>query len=181
MRYLSSSFILTATVLSTLACGDSGGTDAEETAGTGTASETATGDGDGDGGDGDGDGDGGDGDGDGDGDGGDGDGDGDGDGGDGDGDGDGDGGDGDGDGDAGCPQLGNTECDACSAENCCDELMACQADADCSCLSDCIAQGAEIVMCLQMCNIEPNMMMNPLLMDLRECRNTECMQACAMP
>jgi hypothetical protein len=24
-------------------------------------------------------------------------------------------------------------------------------------------------------------MMNPLLMDLRECRNTECMQACAMP
>jgi hypothetical protein len=186
MRYLTLNMILASALLSTLACGDSGGAEAEET-GTSTAGETATGDGDGDPGDGDpGDGDPGDGDpGDGDGDPGDGDGepgDGDGEPGDGDGEpGDGDGEPGDGDGDAGCVPLGNTQCDACTAENCCDEIMACQADQDCTCLSDCVAMNVEPQMCLQMCNIDPNGLMNPQLLALRECRNAECMQECMMP
>jgi hypothetical protein len=189
MRYLNLTMILASTVTLMLACGDDGGTDAaDETAGTGTASETTNeagdGDGDGDGGDGDGDGDGGDGDGDGDagdgdgdGDGGDGDGDGDG----GDGDGDGDGGDGDGDTGTDCEPANDSPCAVCSAENCCDEITACQEDEDCGCLSDCLAQGTEVIECGQMCGLNPNQLMDPLLMAIRECNMQNCMQECAMP
>jgi hypothetical protein len=188
MRYLNMT-ILASTVLLTLACGDSGNTDgASETATeTGTAGETtnetggSNGDGDGDTNTGDGDGDTntGDGDGDGDGDTNTGDGDGDGEPGDGDGDGDGEPGDGDGDGDGGCVPLGNTACDACSAENCCDELMACSADQDCACVVECLGQGGG-QMCFQTCGVDPNRG-NVALMDLRACRMSECPQECAMP
>jgi hypothetical protein len=189
MRTLNMNMILAATLFSTLACGDDGATDgADTTAGTGTASETASGDGDGDGdpgdgdpGDGDGDGDPGDGD-PGDGDPGDGDpGDGDGDGDPGDGDpGDGDPGDGDGDGDPGCAPMADTPCAMCTAENCCDEITACQEDEDCACLTDCIQQGIDIMGCFPMCGLMINTM-NPELMALRACTNNECMQQCAMP
>jgi hypothetical protein len=183
MRYLNLNMILASTVLLTFACGDSGGTDAAEETGTGTASETASGDGDGDPGDGDGDPGDGDGDGgDGDGDGGDGDGDGDG------GDGDGDGGDGDGDGDAGdgdgdlaCDPVNDTECAVCTAENCCDQITACQEDEDCACLSGCIAEGNDPIMCFEDCGVEPMGMMNPQLGALRMCTEMNCQQQCAMP
>jgi hypothetical protein len=194
MRYLNLTMILTSTVTLMLACGDSGGTDGASETGTGdtggTASETtaetgtASGDGDGDTNTGDGDGDTNTGDGDGDGDGpgdGDGDGPGDGDGdGPGDGDGDGDGDGGDGDGDAGCEPGNNSPCALCTAENCCDELMACEGDQDCACLTECVGEGGDPIECFGMCGIDPNGM-NQALMDLRACTMSECANECAMP
>jgi hypothetical protein len=191
MRYLNMTMILASTVMLTFACGDSGNTDGADDNATSTGTETTNeaGDGDGDGDTGDGDGDTGDGDGDGDtgdgdGDTGDGDGDtgdGDGDTGDGDGDtGDGDGEPGDGDGDTGCVPAGNTPCDECAAENCCDEVMACEQDQACGCLITCLSEGGGAA-CFQECGVDPNGPMNMALMQLRMCTNAECMDECAMP
>jgi len=138
-----------------------GGDDAEDTnvgaeAGDTAGTETTAGDGDG------GTGDGGTGDGDtGDGDTGDGD-TGDGDTGDGD-TGDGDTGDGDtGDGDTGDGDTGDAICEAaadddecvtCAKASCCDEVLACEADEKCLCLSDCVVTPADIVQCNADCAV----------------------------
>jgi hypothetical protein len=137
-----------------------GNVDTETSTDAGT---TISGDGDGDSGDGDGDSGDGDGDsGDGDGDSGDGDGDsgdGDGDSGDGDGDsgdGDGDSGDGDGDGDPNmCPdEPGDDACTLCVKDACCPEVIACEADADCVCMRDCVDEGGSNNQCKNMCDIQ---------------------------
>jgi hypothetical protein len=94
-------------------------------------------------------------DGDGDGDPGDGDpGDGDGD----PGDGDGDPGDGDGDGEPTLcpPEPGDDECTLCVKGACCTEAMACEADAACVCMRDCIDGGANNNACKNMCDIQGN-------------------------
>jgi hypothetical protein len=197
MRYLNLILASSLALLPTLSgCGDdkaeSEGAEASEESGTETAETTgseameAEGDGDGDPTTGDGDGDPTTGDGDGDPTTGDGDGDGDPTTGDGDGDGDpttGDGdGDpttGDGDGDQGCTPINDTECAMCQAENCCEEIMACEANDDCSCFTDCIIEGMDAMACAQACEVNP--MMIPELMALRACGMMFCMDACAMP
>ncbi|KIG16247.1 Endo-1,4-beta-xylanase A precursor [Enhygromyxa salina] len=161
------------------ACGDSGGSEANDdgdsgtdtTGDTGSEASEAMGDGDGDPGDGDGDT--GDGDGDGDGD----TGDGDGDTGDGDGDGDTGDGDGDGDGDMSCEPAGDTPCAECTAENCCDELQACAADETCSCFSGCLGMGMNGMECSMECGVD-NPMQIPALGQLRICTNQSCMMEC---
>jgi hypothetical protein len=109
-----------------------GNVDTETSTDAGT---TISGDGDGDSGDGDGD-----------------SGDGDGD----SGDGDGDSGDGDGDGDPNmCPdEPGDDACTLCVKDACCPEVIACEADADCVCMRDCVDEGGSNNQCKNMCDIQ---------------------------
>ncbi|PRQ02245.1 hypothetical protein ENSA5_24810 [Enhygromyxa salina] len=187
MRYMNLILASTLVCLPTLTgCGDdaaeAGEGESESGSESGTGDESGTGnegmegeggDGDGDPGDGDGDGDTGDGDtGDGDGDTGDGDGD--------TGDGDGDTGDGDGDGDGDgmvCVPADDTACAQCTADSCCDEVMACQAEEDCACFTECLDEGNEGPTCAMMCGVN-NPMMVAGFVELRMCVANSCMMDC---
>jgi hypothetical protein len=54
------------------------------------------------------------------------------------------------------PEEGDDECSMCTKTNCCPELMACQANADCDCAVDCISEmgiGMQDA-CLEMCMVK---------------------------
>ena len=153
--------LVPALALATLACADrptlgtdeEGGTEdtAETTFGTTGESGTAEGSGDGDG---------------------DTSGDGDGDtSGDGDGD-----TSGDGDGDMGCLPANDSPCAVCTADSCCMEIQACEADADCACLAGCLAGGGNPMMCAGQCGADPQD--NEPLAALRMCRLENCQGEC---
>ncbi|PRQ01029.1 hypothetical protein ENSA5_27110 [Enhygromyxa salina] len=149
---------------------ETGGLDTSAEDGPGDSGGSMGGDGDGDPGDGDGDGD----------EGPDDSGDGDGDEastaeGDGDGDSTGDG-NGDGDGDRGCEPPTPDECGECTAQMCCDELLACTDDPECGCFLDCLADLNDAQTCVDDCNLDPET--NAASLALDECQLGGCEQAC---
>ncbi|MCA9680817.1 MAG: hypothetical protein KC457_01375, partial [Myxococcales bacterium] len=75
-----------------------------------------------------------------------------------------------------CEPAGDQPCDLCTAESCCDELLACAADEDCTCFIDCLSMGIGGMECVNQCNVNP--MMNEALGGLRTCRMMNCQQEC---
>lgn len=92
--------------------------------------------------------------------------------------GDGDGDPGDGDGDAGvCSAAPDDDaCDTCTKANCCDELTACVADADCLCVTECIDMGGDSATCHTDCSLS---MPNPTFGVLVTCLSQSCSNECA--
>lgn len=77
------------------------------------------------------------------------------------------------------PEPNDDDCAVCTKGRCCDELLACQADEMCGCLSMCIAMGGNPMECGMQCMGNP--MMNQALMALRQCNQMQCEEACMMP
>lgn len=68
-------------------------------------------------------------------------------------------------------------CETCSKTNCCDELMACGADAKCMCFIDCVQMGNTPQMCAGMCQVQqPGM--NPAIAGLFMCNMNSCGDVC---
>ena len=83
---------------------------------------------------------------------------------------------GDGDGDAMCPlEPEDTECDMCVKESCCAELMACEADETCVCITDCVAEGGNELQCGLDCGV---MGVNQAALNLTTCTSTNCLTPC---
>jgi hypothetical protein len=54
------------------------------------------------------------------------------------------------------PEKDDDECALCTKENCCPELMACQANKDCDCVVQCVSEMGigQQQACLDMCGVE---------------------------
>ena len=77
------------------------------------------------------------------------------------------------------PEPNDDDCAVCAKTNCCDELLACQADEVCGCFSVCLAMGGTPMECGMQCMANP--MMNDALKALRMCNQMQCEEACMMP
>lgn len=79
-----------------------------------------------------------------------------------------------------CPSEPNdTECQACTKDNCCDEVIACGMDMKCSCFFGCLAGGKSLMQCANMCMVGmPGQ--NPNIAGLFECNSANCMMECGL-
>lgn len=77
------------------------------------------------------------------------------------------------------PEPNDDDCAVCNKQNCCDELMACQADEGCGCISACVAMGGTPMECGMQCMVNP--MQNDALKALRQCNQMLCEESCMMP
>jgi hypothetical protein len=69
-------------------------------------------------------------------------------------------------------------CQVCAKQNCCAEVIACQDDPDCDCVSDCAAEmGADFVgVCMNICAVDE---LPPVFDTLAECgQEADCTAAC---
>ena len=85
-------------------------------------------------------------------------------------------GDGDGDPDPCAVQPNDGMCLACGKVNCCAQLLACVADADCNCVKDCFLGGDTVANCGMMCGVQPNM--NAAFMAVGACVQNSCAAEC---
>lgn len=67
----------------------------------------------------------------------------------------------------------DTECDTCTKEQCCNELIACEDDSDCICMFDCVeAMGLDgLAACQASCEV---MGVPELMFPLLSCRAMSC-------
>ncbi len=73
------------------------------------------------------------------------------------------------------PDTDDDACDTCVKESCCSEVIACQANADCKCMSDCTAEGGDLYQCGQDCGLDG---MNAEFMALGACSLQNCADQC---
>jgi hypothetical protein len=74
------------------------------------------------------------------------------------------------------PERPESECSVCLADICCPELQACQSDADCKCVLDCLSAGGEFADCsVTSCPVSAEM---PLLSEINYCAVVECSGIC---
>ena len=74
------------------------------------------------------------------------------------------------------PEPNDDACTVCTKGMCCDELIACQSDEDCSCMYDCIVQGGDIATCAGTCMVNPQN--SPALLAIAQCGMANCNDAC---
>ena len=61
-------------------------------------------------------------------------------------------------------------------DNCCDELLACEADEDCSCIAACVDEGGFPIQCAQECGVNG---INQTFQSLGTCTNSNCFNVCS--
>jgi hypothetical protein len=74
------------------------------------------------------------------------------------------------------PDPNDSDCAACGKMNCCEEVEACYADADCECYVQCIDDGGTIAACDMACPMAQNV---PAFQDLLMCGTQSCALDCA--
>ena len=67
-------------------------------------------------------------------------------------------------------------CDVCLEAKCCDELVACDADAPCACQQLCLDEDGDFFECAESC--EYDYMANEAGGDLRACQMSGCSDDC---
>ena len=73
------------------------------------------------------------------------------------------------------PSDQDTSCTTCLKDSCCDEITACEADTECTCMALCELLGQGIN-CEDMCGADAPS--NPLFVELVSCGAQSCAMAC---